>query len=828
MAKKTSELTTFGLVPLASILAGFVVAALLCLFVVRGSIHDEYRTAVAERSADRLRQQLDIKQQQMLSQLTNLGTNARLVEVVTSGDATAKSIEETAVSALVPDSIRARIFSLGEAEIDRNSIPPFSFTSLDLVNRVESGEVVFPEAINANGRWIISVATPIKSEGRIVGTVFIYLESTSLARQIQENVDGQLNLTQRVGNAAPQEVLSIGSGAQPGASAITRELDNPSWTIQYLPSPALANQTLSNPLVFLAPAVAFLIIGIAGVLIGIKRIVSNIKHDVELLNRQLSAASSDTFEASPDYAIRGFFDLDARLALLGSKSAKQQPVPKVAVGATVREPEPTMEAEVVDIEMTDDGSFADAFEDSEVPESPVLDDTEIASIFRAYDVRGVAGSPLSEEVAHAIGLAIGSEAEAQGEQTLVVGADGRTSSPDLTESLIKGLLASGRHVVNIGRVPTPMLYFATENSDARSGVMVTGSHNPPEYNGFKIILAGKTLAGAEIAALHDRIQTQDYTEGEGELTEIDICDDYMDAILDDVVVAQPLKVVLDCSNGIAGDYAPDIISNLGCEVVPLYCDVDGTFPNHPPDPTIEENLEDLILTVRSQEADIGIALDGDADRVVAVTHEGDIVAPDRLLMLFAKDVVARNPGSDVVYDIKCTRHLNGVISGFGGRPIICRSGHSYLKEKISETDAVLGSELSGHICFGERWFGFDDGIYAAARLIEIVGAQTERLSTLLEEFPESIATPEILVPVEDSEKFDIIQQLSEIMDFEDGAVTELDGIRVDFADGWGLVQASNTNPYLTLRFEADDQDALGRIQGLFRDQLSSVREDLSF
>jgi phosphomannomutase/phosphoglucomutase len=358
--------------------------------------------------------------------------------------------------------------------------------------------------------------------------------------------------------------------------------------------------------------------------------------------------------------------------------------------------------------------------------------------------------------------------------------------------------------------------------------MVTGSHNPAEYNGFKIAIAGKTLVESDIAQLYDRIESNNFTTGEGSLTEIDIWDDYMDAILDDVVVAQPLKVVIDCGNGIAGDYAPELLSNLGCEVFPIYCEVDGSFPNHPPDPTVPANLEDLIIAVRSQEADIGIALDGDGDRLVAITSEGDIVWPDKLLMLFAKDVVSRNPGSDVVYDVKCSRHLNSVISGFGGRPIISRSGHSFIKEKMAETDAVLGGELSGHICFGERWFGFDDGIYSAARLIEIVGAQTEGLSELLQEFPDRLSTPEIHIEVDEVSKFEIIEVLSETMDFEDGSITSLDGIRVDFADGWGLIRASNTNPTLTLRFEADDQTALDRIQDMFRDKLQFIREDLSF
>ena len=358
--------------------------------------------------------------------------------------------------------------------------------------------------------------------------------------------------------------------------------------------------------------------------------------------------------------------------------------------------------------------------------------------------------------------------------------------------------------------------------------MVTGGHNPPDYNGFKIVLDGRTLVDVDIQKLYQRIVDGKFSSGEGDLTEIDIRDDYIDAIADDVVVAQPLTVVIDCGNGIAGDIAPDLLGNLGCDVVPLYCDVDGTFPNHPPDPGVPENLEDLVLTVKSQKADIGIALDGDGDSLVAVTKHGEIIWPDRLLMLFAKDVVSRNPGSDVVYDVKCTRHLNSVISGFGGRPIISRSGHSFIKEKIAETDAVLGGEMSGHICFSERWFGFDDGLYSAARLLEIVGSQTEGLDELLAEFPSSLSTPEIHIKVDDEAKFKIMDQLNQVASFEDGTVTTIDGIRVDYSDGWGLVRASNTNPMLTLRFEADDEAAMERIKGIFREQIQAVDKDLNF
>ncbi|MFP6791784.1 MAG: phosphomannomutase/phosphoglucomutase, partial [Pseudomonadales bacterium] len=497
---------------------------------------------------------------------------------------------------------------------------------------------------------------------------------------------------------------------------------------------------------------------------------------------------------------------------------------------------PPKGAVTVDIKMTDDDLFEEFEEfevndfDSAVKKANKASDqlASIEHIFRASDIRGIVGKSINEDIARQIGLAIGSEAGNRGEQSLLVGYDGREYSPALAEALIEGIASSGRDVLNIGSVPTPVLYYATSNSDTKSGVMVTGSHNAPDHNGFKVVLGGKSLVDHEISALFQRLQENNFSTGRGTVSAADFTQEYIDAISYDVVVAQPLKVVIDCGNSIAGGIAPELLDILGCETVPLYCEVDGSFPNHYPDPTRPENLKDLIATVQSQGADLGIALDGDGNRLVAVTAEGQIVWPDRLLMLFAKDIVSRNPGSDVVYDVKCTRHLNSVISGFGGRPIICRSGHSFIKQKIADTDALLGGELSGHICFSERWFGFDDGLYSAARLLEIVGSQGDSLADLLANFPTSVATPEIHVAVKDSEKFSLIETLVETADFKDATLTTIDGLRVDFADGWGLVRASNTEPALTLRFEADSDESLENIKSTFRELLQEVKSDLNF
>jgi len=345
---------------------------------------------------------------------------------------------------------------------------------------------------------------------------------------------------------------------------------------------------------------------------------------------------------------------------------------------------------------------------------------------------------------------------------------------------------------------------------------------------LKMMLGGEDLTDERLHALHDRIAQGRLSEGAGQVEVVDLRETYIDRILSDVVVAQRLKVVVDCGNGVAGDIAPDLISRLDCEVVPLYCDVDGDFPNHPPDPADPRNLEDLITVVKAEGADLGLAFDGDGDRLGVVTASGRIIWPDKLLMLFAQDVVGRNPGADIVYDVRCSSHLNGVISELGGRPIMWKTGHSHIKAKLRDTGALLAGEFSGHICFGERWYGFDDALYAAARLLEILGGAHESADALFARFPRTSSTPELTIQTTEETKSAIIERLAEEGDFGAGTVTTIDGVRVDFEDGWGLIQPSHTAPLLTLRFEADTEDAIERIQAIFAAQLHRIAPDLKF
>ncbi|WP_197020068.1 phosphomannomutase/phosphoglucomutase [Zestomonas thermotolerans] len=450
-----------------------------------------------------------------------------------------------------------------------------------------------------------------------------------------------------------------------------------------------------------------------------------------------------------------------------------------------------------------------------------------ASIFRAYDIRGVVGDTLTRETAYWIGRAVGSESLARGEPCVAVGRDGRLSGPELVQALIQGLVDTGCQVSDIGMVPTPALYYATHVLEGKSGVMLTGSHNPPDYNGFKIMIAGDTLANEQIQALRQRIEHNDLVSGVGSVEQVDILERYFKQIRDDIALAKPLRVVVDCGNGVAGVIAPRLIESLGCKVIPLYCEVDGTFPNHHPDPGKPENLQDLIAKVREEQADLGLAFDGDGDRVGVVTNEGTIIYPDRLMMLFAKDVVSRNPGADVIFDVKCTRRLGALISGYGGRPVMWKTGHSLIKKKMKETGALLAGEMSGHIFFKERWFGFDDGIYSAARLLEILSLDKRDAEHVFSAFPVDVSTPEINIQVTEESKFRIIERLQHSGEWGEGSVTTLDGVRVDYPKGWGLVRASNTTPVLVLRFEGDTQAELERIRELFRTQLLAVDPSLN-
>jgi len=448
------------------------------------------------------------------------------------------------------------------------------------------------------------------------------------------------------------------------------------------------------------------------------------------------------------------------------------------------------------------------------------------SIFKAYDIRGIVNEDLTIETVVLIGKAIGSESIDRGERGIVVGRDGRTSGPDLMNALVEGIKSTGCHVVKIGMIPTPVLYYATYSKGASSGVMITGSHNPPNYNGFKMMIAGETLSGERILNLYERINNHNFHQGQGTSTTIDIQEDYLNRVTSDISIKRPLKIVVDCGNGVAGYLAPKLFEALGCEVVKLFCHIDGNFPNHHPDPSKLENLNDLIAEIKAEKADLGLAFDGDGDRLGVIDEKGNVIWADRQMILFSRDVIHRNPGAKIVFDVKCSSLLSKDISNQGGRPILSRTGHSFIKAKIKDESALLGGEMSGHIFFKERWYGFDDALYAGARLLEILSSRNESCSEIFSELPDSFNTPEINIHFEkQGDQFEAMEKLKKTANFNEGVLTTIDGIRLDYEDCWGLVRPSNTTPCLVLRFEAETEVSLKRIREEFREWLERTGID---
>ena len=449
------------------------------------------------------------------------------------------------------------------------------------------------------------------------------------------------------------------------------------------------------------------------------------------------------------------------------------------------------------------------------------------SIFKAYDIRGIVGQTLDAGVAHQIGRAFGSVALVKGQTSVVIGRDGRLSGPELIAALATGLQSVGVNVIDLGVVATPMVYFGTHVLGTQSGVMVTGSHNPPDYNGFKMVLAGEAIYGDTIQALYQAIVENDFQSGAGSYRTYDIRKEYLERIVGDVKLARPMKIAIDCGNGVAGAFAGELYRALGCEVTELFCEVDGTFPNHHPDPAHPENLQDLIRCLQQTDNELGLAFDGDGDRLGVVTKDGQIIYPDRQLMLFAADVLTRHPGREILYDVKCTRHLAPWISARGGRPLMWKTGHSLVKAKMRETGAPLGGEMSGHVFFKDRWYGFDDGLYAGARLLELMSRESDP-SAVLNALPQSVSTPELQLKLKEGENFVLIDQLQKEAKFPGAEqIITIDGLRIEYADGFGLMRSSNTTPVVVLRFEAETPQALARIQNEFKRVILAARADVA-
>ena len=450
-----------------------------------------------------------------------------------------------------------------------------------------------------------------------------------------------------------------------------------------------------------------------------------------------------------------------------------------------------------------------------------------AEIFKAYDIRGIVGKSLTPAIVELVGQALGSEALAQNHKRFVIGRDGRLSGPELAGALSRGIARSGCDVVDVGMVPTPVVYFAIQHLNAGSGVAVTGSHNPPDYNGLKMVIGGVTLSGDLIQKLRARILDKKLVTGQGKISQADVRAAYLERVTGDVKLARPMRVAVDCGNGVAGEMAPQLLKRLGCQVTELFCQIDGTFPNHHPDPSKPENLEDLIAEVKKGGYDVGLAFDGDGDRLGVIAPDGHVIWADRQMILYARDVLSRHPGGEIIYDVKCSRTLDAEIRKAGGKATMWKTGHSFIKAKLRETGALLAGEMSGHIFFKERWYGFDDGLYTAARLLELLSRDARPTQEIFASLPNTVNTPELNLKFAEGEHFTVIKELVQRAHFPDAKLTTIDGLRADFSDGFGLVRASNTTPVLVFRFEGDNKEALKRIQKRFRELMLSVRPGIA-
>ena len=733
--------------------------------------------------------------------VNQLAQNTAVIQALNEKNKEALDALAKQLTSSIDKAIDLKILIAGDIDVDQSGDVPIRFAELDLLRRAERGDNAFAEAVQINEKWQIHFVARVTAgkDLPLIGTLMLTFDGEPLKKIVQANNSslGEKKLEQKFANSPALTIFKTGTGNAGPSKSLA--IPDSNWEVAFNASDALLEQAEEAPTLWILALGCTTAFSLFLALV-LSRFLAKVEQEAEQklaptiaeVNKKMTTPVADA-APSPLFQKQDILDIaviDEDENILGLHDTRNK---KQFVAPT-------------------------AIDEASVP----------AHIFRSYDIRGVVGKDLDANLAEKIGQAVGSEALDKGEQSLIVARDGRTHSQDLTNALVKGILRSGCNVVNIGVVPTPLMYFATFHfSDVRSGVMVTASHNPAEYNGFKVVINNNALADEAVTELRNRILTQNIHQGIGEESFRDIIPHYIERIFSDVALAGDVSIVIDAGNAVTGVVAPQLFEELGCQVTPLYCDLDGTFPNHDPDPTQESNLFSLIKKVKEVNADIGVAFDGDGDRLVVVTPKGDIIWPDRLLMLFAKDILARHPGADVLFDVKCSRQLNQVISGYGGRPIMWKTGHSPMKAKMVETGALIGGEYSGHIFIKDRWYGFDDGIYAMARLLEIITLRDQNIDDIFSAFPQLIITPEIKVAVPDNLKFDLIKKLTASGDFQNGNITSIDGVRVDYSKGWGLVRASNTSPALTLRFEAESQEALVSIQQIFKRELLKVDSSLA-
>jgi phosphomannomutase/phosphoglucomutase len=734
------------------------------------------------------------------------------------------------------------------------------FAAMQMVRLTMNGESVAPRAIKIDQQWKILISRALtNNDAAITGVILLQLPMTGMQSALSgiDISNGTLELQQLVPNRSNIVLVSLGqSEPQNPASGFGSEVfdtGNALWKISFTPSPALiAKINKQLPPFWLFFAAALVAVVIALYLLTIfrarrKQMITAIFIENHNAEDALFAPAIDAYEdpasseaAEPEIEQEPLVDAVEELKLIEEPQQSEDPKPiEESVPAT--EPEYLEDAAPAeDFDSTEPPALEPQEELPQQPESipssepePLkelqdnLGDPNFAApdvVFRDYDIRGIAGTEITPEFASRLGKTIGSIILKNGHSAIYIGRDGRLTSPQLCEAMQNGLLSTGCNVIDLGEITTPILNFAVHHSGQSScGIMVTASHNPAHYNGFKIIIKGQVIAGPTLQLLKPMLDAAEFRVSDGgQYFQRDITTQYVRHIIEESSIDRSFKIVVDGGNAVAGPVALKLFDSLGCMAFPLHCEVDGRFPNHEPNPADEKNLQELIAKVKDVKADLGFAFDGDGDRIVVISPDGEIVWPDKLMMIFARDILARNPGADIVFDVKSSKRLAETVRKHSGRPVMCKTGHAHVRKAVHHNKAPLGGEFSGHIFFNDRWKGFDDGVYAAVRLLEILCAQQDyqTLDSMVAGFSNSSYTPEILIPVDEAEKFSLIDTLVAGCQFNGAQVITLDGLRVEYPSGWGLIRASNTSANLTLRFEADDDKGLEDIRQRFRRELT--------
>ena len=745
-------------------------------------------------------------------QMVSVAQRAELAIILAESDTVQIDYQQQVLKQVFPLAKNICLISAEVDNVDNTACIPITFASLESLREAkkDGSSAMAVMKVGTEEAYLLLAQRIIDQNNHIVGVLALTF-SPDVVKTLfsHEGLGGYAELLQGSANAA---ILAVQGDAKfkQGAARFQIDLAGTHWRIAYWPETLF---TTTSPLM--------IILAVLGVMLLMWLLRESIrsyvyKYDVATIRQQLLDFKTSTLKTKYDVSNQALRAISEQIQSMG----KTLTAANSSNNATT-DVETTSEriSKKLEADKTDNPAELDLLDD-QVDVDP--------AIFKAYDIRGIVDESLNPQVIRLIGRAIGSEAQEQGITQLIVGFDGRHSSPEFSDALIKGILATGCNVTDIGMVPTPVLYFASHHLNTQSAVMITGSHNPANYNGVKLVLAGKSFSGDDIQGLYRRIEQGNFLRGQGSRQEADVTADYIQRIADDIQLPRPIKVVIDCGNGVAGGVAPLLFRALGCEVIDLYCEVDGDFPNHHPDPSQPDNLQDLVNAVQDHEAELGIAFDGDGDRLGVVDATGNAIFADRLMMMFAHDVLLRMPGSVIIYDVKSSNLLGEEIFRAGGEAIMWKSGHSVIKNKMLEMDAQLAGELSGHIFFKERWYGFDDGMYAAARLLELLCQDPlERTPTeIFSALPNRQNTPEILLEMDEKESKLFMAQLQKEGDFPNAQINTIDGLRADYANGWGLVRASNTVPGLTLRFEADTPDDLFQIQERFKRQMLQIKPTL--